>query len=185
MIAIVYIIWGSYLVRAARNPFENELFLDFSVTANVAHISLMTFMAIYNDQDRIHLIGGILAAWLVLGPFTYVWTRAKKNHYQTLRRWQPWRPEKTISLMSWSKLLSVLTWVRGILMVGVLKGLAPSRRMRCQPLTREPYERLSSLLSYSSDLNGASGCIIFNVLNTRPFYMFMYQLSFEENNLSS
>ncbi|GAD99559.1 hypothetical protein PVAR5_8274 [Paecilomyces variotii No. 5] len=62
MIAIIYIIWGSYLIRAARNPFENELFLDFSVTANVAHISLMTFMAIYNGQDRIHLTGDILAA---------------------------------------------------------------------------------------------------------------------------
>ncbi|KAB8231543.1 hypothetical protein BDV23DRAFT_165723 [Aspergillus alliaceus] len=80
MISIIYIIWGIYLIRAARSPFENMLFLDFSVAANVAHISIMTAMAFYNERDRVHLIGDVLAAWLVLGPFTYVWTLSKRKH---------------------------------------------------------------------------------------------------------
>lgn len=81
MISIIYIVWGVYLIRAARQPFENQLFLDFSLAANVAHASLMATMAVFNEEDRIHLIGDVLAYWLALGPFVYVWTQCKRKHH--------------------------------------------------------------------------------------------------------
>lgn len=86
MIAVIYIIWGFYTLRAAKDPFENTLFLDFTVYGNVGHISLMTAMAVVNKKDRVHLIGDVLAAWLVLGPLVYAWTRAKHGRRAELLR---------------------------------------------------------------------------------------------------
>lgn len=77
MIAAIYVVWGCFLLRAGRDPLANELFLDFTACANVAHIGLMTLMAVVNKGDRIHLVGDVLGAWLVLGPFIYIWTRVK------------------------------------------------------------------------------------------------------------
>lgn len=79
MIAVIYIVWGYFLLRAARDPWANELFLDFTACANVAHIGLMTLMAVVNKGDRIHLIGDVLGAWLVLGPFLYVWSTVRRE----------------------------------------------------------------------------------------------------------
>ncbi len=79
MIAIIYVVWGYFMLRAARSPFEHALFLDFTASANVAHIGLMTLMAVLNKGDRIHLVGDVLAAWLVLAPFVYVWAAVRSE----------------------------------------------------------------------------------------------------------
>lgn len=86
MIAAVYIVWGVFLLRAAGDSHKNALFLDFTACANVAHIGLMTLMAVVNEGDRIHLVGDVLGAWLVLGPFVYVWSSVKKERARTLGR---------------------------------------------------------------------------------------------------
>ncbi|KAJ3493507.1 hypothetical protein NLG97_g4690 [Lecanicillium saksenae] len=79
MIAAIYVVWGYFLLRASADPWRNELFLDFTACANVAHIGLMTLMAVVNKGDRIHLVGDVLGAWLVLGPFVYIWSSVKRE----------------------------------------------------------------------------------------------------------
>lgn len=86
MIAAIYIVWGVFLVRAGARPWENVLFLDFTVWGNVMHIGLMTIMAVINKGDRVHLVGDVLAAWLFLGPFIYIWTSVKREHKPILGR---------------------------------------------------------------------------------------------------
>ncbi|KID94044.1 hypothetical protein MAJ_09993, partial [Metarhizium majus ARSEF 297] len=78
MISVIYIIWGYFLLRAADSPFDHELFLDFSLHANVAHFSLMTAMAVLNKGDRIHLLGDVVLAWIVFCPFVYFWKIARR-----------------------------------------------------------------------------------------------------------
>lgn len=73
MISVIYIVWGYYLIKASKDPWDNRLFLDFSVYANIAHFSLMTAMAVFNKNDRIHLLGDVLVAWTVFIPFVYFW----------------------------------------------------------------------------------------------------------------
>ncbi|KAF1732757.1 hypothetical protein MY5147_001653 [Beauveria neobassiana] len=85
MIAIIYIVWGVFLLRASADPFRHALFLDFTACANVAHIGLMTLMAVVNGGDRIHLVGDVLAAWLVLGPFLYIWSSVKRERKSLLQ----------------------------------------------------------------------------------------------------
>ncbi|OAA79106.1 hypothetical protein LEL_02592 [Akanthomyces lecanii RCEF 1005] len=86
MIGAIYIVWGIFLLRASSDPWGNALFLDFTVWANVAHIGLMTLMAVVNEGDRIHLVGDLLGAWLVLGPFIYVWSSVKRSRKPILKR---------------------------------------------------------------------------------------------------
>ncbi|EJP65375.1 hypothetical protein BB8028_0007g00800 [Beauveria bassiana] len=85
MIAIIYIVWGVFLLRASADPLRHALFLDFTACANVAHIGLMTLMAVVNGGDRIHLVGDVLAAWLVLGPFLYIWSSVKRERKSLLQ----------------------------------------------------------------------------------------------------
>ncbi|OAA70661.1 hypothetical protein ISF_02635 [Cordyceps fumosorosea ARSEF 2679] len=82
MIASIYVVWGVFLLRAAaaEHVSEHALFLDFTACANVAHIGLMTLMAVVNVGDRVHLVGDVLAAWLVLGPFVYIWGSVRREH---------------------------------------------------------------------------------------------------------
>ncbi|ATY63756.1 putative membrane protein [Cordyceps militaris] len=79
MIASIYVVWGVFMVRAAADPLRAALFLDFTACADTAHIGLMTLMAVVNAGDRVHLVGDVLAAWLFLGPFIYVWTAVRKE----------------------------------------------------------------------------------------------------------
>jgi hypothetical protein len=41
MIEAVYLVWGIYMLKAARNPLANISFLDFTLWANLAHGLLM------------------------------------------------------------------------------------------------------------------------------------------------
>ncbi|KZZ97306.1 hypothetical protein BBO_09528 [Beauveria brongniartii RCEF 3172] len=86
MIASIYVVWGIFMVRASADPWANALFLDFTAYANIAHLGLMTLMAVVNKGDRIHLVGDVLGSWLLLGPFLYVWSSVKRDHKPVLRR---------------------------------------------------------------------------------------------------
>lgn len=79
MIAIINIVWGFYVLRAAEDPLSNIVFFDFTATGMIAHISLMTLMGIFNAKDRAHLIGDILFGWAAIGPFTYAWMQVRQK----------------------------------------------------------------------------------------------------------
>jgi hypothetical protein len=67
MIAIVYIVWGLYLWRAAGDPLRNRLFIEFTIVANVAHAVLMGIQALAYPGEHLHLAGDVpalLIAWL-------------------------------------------------------------------------------------------------------------------------
>lgn len=85
MIAIIHVVWGYFCLKAANEPFENRLFLDFTVCGNFGHYGIMTAMAVANEGDRIHLIGDLLFAWVFFIPFVYVWTRSKREHRRLSR----------------------------------------------------------------------------------------------------
>lgn len=51
MLFIVYIVWGVFMLRAARNPQDYTSFLDFTMWANLAHGVLMAAQAV-TDIDR-------------------------------------------------------------------------------------------------------------------------------------
>lgn len=74
MIAIVYIVWGLFLWRAASDPLRNRLFIEFTILANVAHAILMGIQALAYPGEHLHLLGDVpgllilaialLIAWL-------------------------------------------------------------------------------------------------------------------------
>jgi len=37
MLIAVYVVWSVFIIRAARDPLANKMFLDFTAWANVAH----------------------------------------------------------------------------------------------------------------------------------------------------
>ncbi|MEU6645992.1 DUF6632 domain-containing protein [Saccharomonospora sp. NPDC046836] len=45
MLLLIYVVWGAFLLRAARDPLAHRSFLDFTMWANAAHGVLMTFQA--------------------------------------------------------------------------------------------------------------------------------------------
>jgi hypothetical protein len=51
MLMIIYIVWGVFLIRAARNPQAYVSFLNFTMWANLAHGALMVGQA-GMDIDR-------------------------------------------------------------------------------------------------------------------------------------
>lgn len=75
MISIIYLVWGFFLVKASTNPREHAMFLDFTLYADAAHFSLMAIMAIVNPDDRLHIVGDVLAGWVALAPFAYFWLK--------------------------------------------------------------------------------------------------------------
>jgi hypothetical protein len=51
MLLLIYMVWGVFLLRAARDPRAHRSFLDFTMWANVAHGLLMIVQAAM-DLDR-------------------------------------------------------------------------------------------------------------------------------------
>jgi hypothetical protein len=51
MLLLIYVVWGVFLLRAARNPRAFSSFLDFTMWANLAHGLLMVAQAAM-DIDR-------------------------------------------------------------------------------------------------------------------------------------
>lgn len=87
MLAIIYVIWRHFCLKAANGPLENRLFLDFTVCGNSDHYGIMTVMAVDNEEGHIHFIGDLLFAWAFYIPFVYVWTRSKREHGGVSRRY--------------------------------------------------------------------------------------------------
>lgn len=46
MLGAIYVVWGFFIWRSARNPMANSMFVDFTVVGNAAHGAIMIYMAI-------------------------------------------------------------------------------------------------------------------------------------------
>ena len=50
MLLAVYVVWSIYLIKAARDPLGNALFIEFTVWANVAHGIVMIPHALMSPE---------------------------------------------------------------------------------------------------------------------------------------
>lgn len=83
MISIIYVVWGLFLIKAAKHPEHNINFLDFTLFANFAHFGLMTGMAFRMPNEKIHLIGDLLLGWGILILFIIFWFPSRQ-YYQKM-----------------------------------------------------------------------------------------------------
>jgi hydrogenase/urease accessory protein HupE len=74
MIVAIYVSLGVCLIVAARDPLKNAVIIDFTILSSILHGAVMTYDALVQEGERMHLVGDIpllfLAAvlFLVLHP---------------------------------------------------------------------------------------------------------------------
>jgi hypothetical protein len=72
MICGVYAVLGVYLIAAARNPSENRSLISFTVWSSIVHAGIMAVQAMYDGQERGHLVGDVPALLLVAAVLWYL-----------------------------------------------------------------------------------------------------------------
>lgn len=89
MLFAIYIVWGVYLLRAARRPLSYRSFLSFTMWANLIHGLLMAMQAAM-DMDRYwsKFLTDIPFV-LVLAIGIYLWRRRIEPETQSSGRGQP------------------------------------------------------------------------------------------------
>jgi hypothetical protein len=60
MISALYLVWGIFLLTAARAPLRNRTFLDFTIAGNIAHFGAMFLEAVLMPNETSHLTGDVL-----------------------------------------------------------------------------------------------------------------------------
>jgi hypothetical protein len=78
MIAVIYIVWGLFLIKASREPLAHKLFMDFTLLGNAGHFGLMFFQGLLMKDEHIHLAGDVMLGWLLLAIFAITWLPARK-----------------------------------------------------------------------------------------------------------
>ena len=72
MICGVYAVLGAYLIAAARNPSEHRSLISFTVWSSIVHAGIMAVQAMYDGQERGHLVGDAPALLLVGAVLWYL-----------------------------------------------------------------------------------------------------------------
>ena len=72
MICGVYAVLGAYLIAAARNPSEHRSLISFTVWSSIVHAGIMALQAMYDGQERGHLVGDVPALLLVAAVLWYL-----------------------------------------------------------------------------------------------------------------
>ena len=72
MICGVYAVLGVYLIAAARNPSEHRSLISFTVWSSIVHAAIMAVQAMYDGQERGHLVGDVPALLLVAAVLWYL-----------------------------------------------------------------------------------------------------------------
>jgi hypothetical protein len=78
MFATVYVVWALFLFAAATDPLANRLFLDFNLTANVAHFGAMV-MAVLMPDEHHHLTGVLALGLLTTVPLAICWLPVRRG----------------------------------------------------------------------------------------------------------
>jgi hypothetical protein len=83
MFSTVYVVWAIFLFRSARDPSANRVFLDFNLTANVAHFAVMLVMAVTMPDEHEHIAGVFALGVISTVPLAACWLRVR--HGQAAR----------------------------------------------------------------------------------------------------
>lgn len=79
MICGIYAVLGAYLIAAARNPEAHASLIGFTIWSSFVHAGIMGLQALYDAQERGHLIGDVPALLLVAGVLWYLSASAQSE----------------------------------------------------------------------------------------------------------
>ena len=79
MLFVVYIVWSIFIIRAARDPLANRMFLDFTAWANLAHGLSMVPHALMTPEYHVKFLTDI--PWVLL-PAIALWLLRPSNTRQ-------------------------------------------------------------------------------------------------------
>lgn len=71
MLAAIYIVWGAFVWRAARDPLANASMIQFTIAGNLSHLGVMALMAITDDTHTTHLAGDVPFGLIL--PLVLLW----------------------------------------------------------------------------------------------------------------
>lgn len=65
MIVGLYMTWGIFLVRAAKDPMANASLIGFTIWGNIVHSGIMLAQAIVDKTEHANMVGDIPGLFLV------------------------------------------------------------------------------------------------------------------------
>ncbi len=77
MFTAIFVVWGSYLWIASKEPQQHRLFVDFTIVATIAHIAAMLVIGSIRTADLTHLL--IDAVALSIPTALVVYARLKQG----------------------------------------------------------------------------------------------------------
>ena len=77
MFTAIFMVWGSYLWIASKEPLRHRLFVDFTIVATVAHIAAMLVIGFIRTTDLTHLL--IDAVMLSIPTALVIYARLKQG----------------------------------------------------------------------------------------------------------
>jgi len=78
MIVGIYATLGVFLLIASRNPLAHKSLIWFTVWSSGVHAAIMAIQAIVDPTERIHLVGDVLALFVVTVVLGTLMPREKK-----------------------------------------------------------------------------------------------------------
>jgi hypothetical protein len=81
MLMVIYIVWGIFLLLAARDPQRYASFLSFTMWANLAHGLLMAVQAATEIQHYWSKFLTDIPFVLILAVGIYLWRRTNTAQY--------------------------------------------------------------------------------------------------------
>lgn len=78
MLSAIYISWGAFVVAAANDPLRNRLMVDFAIVGNLAHMAVMTAMAVFDSSHTAHLLGDVPLGLLLPIGLAFLWLPVRR-----------------------------------------------------------------------------------------------------------
>ena len=75
MIIAVYVSLGICLLVAARDPARHAILIDFTILSSLLHGAVMTYDALAQDHEMMHLVGDVPALFAVAGLLLWLHPR--------------------------------------------------------------------------------------------------------------
>jgi hydrogenase/urease accessory protein HupE len=75
MIIAVYVSLGICLFVAARDPARHAILIDFTILSSLLHGAVMTYDALAQDHEMMHLVGDVPALFVVAGLLLWLHPR--------------------------------------------------------------------------------------------------------------
>lgn len=81
MIVGLYMTWGIFLVRAAKDPMANTSLIGFTIWGNIVHSGIMLAEAIVDKTEHANMVGDIPGLFLVGVVLWYLMPKSDSTHY--------------------------------------------------------------------------------------------------------